>query len=346
LQQIAAGGRDAFYQGKIAERIVQTCQRHGGTLASADLAEFTSEWVIPIATTYRSWTVHELPPNGQGVGALMMLNILEQFPLAEMGHNSADALHVMIEAKKLAYADVLRYVADTRFAKAPVAELLAKDYAKKRAQCIRMNRANGEAPPGDPLAPGHDTIYLSAVDRQGNMVSLIQSNFGFFGSGLVAEGCGFVLQNRGSGFSLDPAHPNALAGRKRSLHTIIPAFMSKDHVRIAFGIQGGWNQSQAHAQFVSNIADHGMNIQAALEAPRFTKLTFAGCDVQTESRISPEVRLALSQRGHQVETLGVYSDVVGGGQAVMRDDSARINYGASDPRKDGAAIPEPIAARG
>jgi gamma-glutamyltranspeptidase/glutathione hydrolase len=241
---------------------------------------------------------------------------------------------------------VLRYVADTRFAKAPVAELLAKDYAKKRAQCIRMNRANGEAPPGDPLAPGHDTIYLSAVDRQGNMVSLIQSNFGFFGSGLVAEGCGFVLQNRGSGFSLDPAHPNALAGRKRSLHTIIPAFMSKDHVRIAFGIQGGWNQSQAHAQFVSNIADHGMNIQAALEAPRFTKLTFAGCDVQTESRISPEVRLALSQRGHQVETLGVYSDVVGGGQAVMRDDSARINYGASDPRKDGAAIPEPIAARG
>ncbi len=341
LGQIAAGGRDAFYQGEIAQRIVQTCQRYGGALAAADLAEFATEWVTPIATTYRSWTVHELPPNGQGIAALLMLNIMEQFPIKEMGHNSADALHVMIEAKKLAYADMLRYVADTRFAKVPVTELLSKDYAKERFQCIHMARANGETPPGNPVSPGHDTIYLSVVDRQGNMVSLIQSNFGFFGSGLVAEGSGFVLQNRGSGFSLDPSHPNALAGRKRPLHTIIPAFMSKDHVQIAFGIQGGWNQSQAHAQFVSNIADHGMNIQAALEAPRFTKLTFAGCDVQMESRIPPEVRAALSQRGHQIETLGVYSDVVGGGQAVMRDDSAEINFGASDPRKDGAAIPEP-----
>ena len=341
LRQIAAGGRDAFYQGEIAQRIVRTCERHGGTLSVADLAEFSSEWVTPIATTYRSWTVHELPPNGQGIGALMMLNILEQFPVGEMGHNSADALHLMIEAKKLAYADVLRYVADTRFAKVPVTELLSKDYAKRRSQRIHMGRANCETPPGDPPSPGHDTIYLSAVDRSGNMVSLIQSNFGFFGSGLVAEGSGFVLQNRGSGFSLDPSHPNALAGRKRSLHTIIPAFMSKDQIRIVFGIQGGWNQSQAHAQFVSNIVDHGMNIQAALEAPRFTKLTFAGCDVQMESRIAPEVRAALSEWGHQIETLGAYSDVVGGGQAVMRDDSTGINYGASDPRKDGAAIPEP-----
>ena len=173
------------------------------------------------------------------------------------------------------------------------------------------------------------------------MVSFIQSNFAGFGSGLVAEGTGFALQNRGNLFSLDPSHPNALAGRKRPLHTIIPGMMSKGDVRIAFGIMGGWNQSQAHAQFVSNLVDHGMNIQAALEAARFTKRTFEGCDVQMEARIAREVRDELSRRGHQISQLGIYSDIVGGGQAVMRDFSTKVNYGASDPRKDGAAIPEP-----
>ncbi|OFW32599.1 MAG: gamma-glutamyltransferase [Acidobacteria bacterium RIFCSPLOWO2_12_FULL_60_22] len=342
LKQIAAGGRPAFYEGEIARRIVKTSEQHGGAMALADLAEFSSEWVDPISTTYRGWTVYEIPPSGQGIAALSMLNIVENFPLGKFGHNSADALHVMIEAKKLAYADVLRYVADPRFSKVPVAGILSKEYAKKRSQLIQMAKANCDVPSGQPPVPsGGDTTYLSVVDREGNMVSFIQSNFAGFGSGLVAEGTGFALQNRGNLFSLDPSHPNALAGRKRPLHTIIPGMMSKGDVRIAFGIMGGWNQSQAHAQFVSNLVDHGMNIQAALEAARFTKRTFEGCDVQMEARIAREVRDELSRRGHQISQLGIYSDIVGGGQAVMRDFSTKVNYGASDPRKDGAAIPEP-----
>jgi gamma-glutamyltranspeptidase/glutathione hydrolase len=190
--------------------------------------------------------------------------------------------------------------------------------------------------------PGNDTIYLSVVDREGNMVSLIQSNYVSvtFGSGLVAPGTGFALHNRGGLFSLDAASPNILAGRKRPLHTIIPAFLEKGAVRIAFGIMGGWNQSQAHAQFAANVVDFGMNIQQALDAARFTKPTFGGCDVQMESRIAENVRSELAARGHKIELLGTFSSDVGGGQAVQRDFAARVNYGASDPRKDGAAIPQ------
>ena len=341
LREIAAGGRAAFYEGEIARRMLALSQQENGWLSSADLAEFSSEWVAPISTTYRGWTAYELPPNGQGIGALEMLNIMEQFPLREWGHNSVDALHVMIEAKKLAYADIIKYVADTRFSGVPIAEILDKSYAKNRSRLIDMSKANGDVAPGCCTPPGADTIYLSAVDRDGNMVSLIQSNFGFFGSGLVPEGTGFVLQNRGNLFSLDRSHANVLKGRKRPLHTIIPAFVARNDLKIAFGIMGGWNQAQAHAQFISNIADHDMNIQSALEAARFTKLTFAGCDVQMETRVSLEVRNALTARGHQIEALGTFSDTMGGGQAVMRNFSTRVNYGASDPRKDGAAIPEP-----
>ncbi len=342
LKQIAVGGRQAFCEGQIARSIVKTSEHHGGALTLADLAEFSSEWVEPISTTYRGWTVHEIPPNGQGIAALEMLNIMENFPLVQQEHNSADALHSMIEAKKLAYADLLRYVADLRFSNVPVAGILSKEYAKERSRLINPAKANCQGSPGlPPIAGGSDTIYLSVVDREGNLVSLIQSIYMSWGSGLAVGGAGFVLQNRGGLFSLDPSHPNALAGRKRPLHTIIPGMMSQGNVRIAFGIMGGWNQSQAHAQFVSNIVDHGMNIQAALEAARFTKSTFEGCDVQMEARIAPEVRAELAKRGHQIEVLGIYSDVVGGGQAVMRDFSTGVNYGASDPRKDGAAIPEP-----
>jgi gamma-glutamyltranspeptidase/glutathione hydrolase len=205
-----------------------------------------------------------------------------------------------------------------------------------------MARANCNVAPGEPAFPtAGDTTYLTVVDRDGSMVSLIQSNFSGFGSGVVAEGTGFALQNRGGLFSLDPASPNALAGHKRSLHTIIPGFMTHDKDRIAFGIMGGFNQAQAHAQFVSNVVDFGMNIQAALEAARFTKQTFAGCDVLMEDRISSSVRDALAARGHQIELRGSFSSNVGGGQAVRRDSSTGVNYGASDPRKDGAAIPEP-----
>ena len=187
---------------------------------------------------------------------------------------------------------------------------------------------------------GTDTTYFCVVDAEGNMVSYIQSNYNSFGSGVVAGGTGFALQNRGGLFSLDPASPNVLAGRKRPLHTIIPAFMTKDNIRIAFGIMGGWNQAQAHAQFVSDIVDHQLNIQAALEAPRFTKQTFPGCDVELESRVPEAVRSELTAKGHQLQMRGAFADAVGGGQAVLRDFAQGINYGASDPRKDGAAMPE------
>jgi len=341
-RQIAANGRDAFYKGEIARRILDFSAREGGTMTAADMAEFSSEWVDPISTTYRGWTVLEMPPNGQGIAALEMLNILENFPLAEYGHNSARALHTMIEAKKLAYADLLRHIGEPRASRLPVSGLLSKDYARTRAKLIDPARANCAVEAGTPPAVGNDTIYLSVVDREGNMVSLIQSNYVSvtFGSGLVAPGTGFALHNRGGLFSLDPASPNALAGRKRPLHTIIPAFLEKGDVRIAFGIMGGWNQSQAHAQFVANLVDFGMNIQQALEAARFTKSTFAGCDVEMESRIPESVRSELASRGHKIELLGTFSPDVGGGQAVQRDFAARVNYGASDPRKDGAALPQ------
>ncbi|MBI4428528.1 MAG: gamma-glutamyltransferase [Ignavibacteriales bacterium] len=342
-KQIAETGRDAFYKGEIAKRILAFSNREEGTLSAADLVEFSSEWVEPISTTYHRWTVYELPPNGQGIAALTMLNIMENFPLKEYGHNSTLSLHAMIEAKKLAYADMLTFVADPKFAKIPVQGILSKEYAQARSKLIDVEKASCSVGPGQPpIAMGNETIYLCVSDREGNMVSLIQSNYENFGSCLVADGTGFALQNRGALFSLDPKSPNVLTGRKRPLHTIIPAFMTKGDVRIAFGIMGGWNQSQAHAQFVSNVVDQGMNIQSALEAPRFTKRTFEGCDVQIEGRVLPQVRAELETKGHKMSVRGDFSGVMGGGQAVMRDFSKGINYGASDPRKDGAAIPEPI----
>jgi len=341
-KQIARHGRKAFYEGEIAKRILKCSTGLGGTMNVEDLKKFSSEWVEPISTTYRGWTVYEIPPNGQGIAALAMLNLMENFPLEKFGHNSADALHVMIEAKKLAYADVLRYVADPHFAKVPDAGMLSKDYARERARLIDMARANCNVPAGQPAPMGTDTTYLCVVDADGNIVSYIQSNYNSFGSGVVPEGTGFALQNRGGLFSLDPKHPNALAGRKRPLHTIIPAFMTKGDVRIAFGIMGGWNQSQAHAQFVSNLVDHGMNLQAAMEAARFTKLTFEGCDVRLESRVPETVRTVLTERGHVIKLEGEFADSVGGGQAVMRDFATGVNYGASDPRKDGCAIPQAV----
>jgi gamma-glutamyltranspeptidase/glutathione hydrolase len=345
LGQIARRGCAAFYQGPVAERLLATSRRHGGTLTAADLKEYRAAWVEPISTTYRGWTVAEIPPNGQGIAALVMLNLMERFPLAAYGPGSANALHVMIEAKKLAYADLLRYVADPRLADVPVAGLLSKAYAQERSQLIDPARAASSIPPGQPPSEGGDTTYLCAVDREGNMVSLIQSNYGGFGSGLVAEDAGFGLQNRGGLFTFDPAHPNALAGRKRPLHTIIPGFMAKGDVRIAFGIMGGWNQAQAHAQFVANVVDYTQNLQAALEAPRFTKMSFQGRDVEIESRILADVRAQLAARGHELETVGAFAQSVGGGQAVLRDFATGINFGASDPRKDGAAVPEPAWRR-
>jgi gamma-glutamyltranspeptidase / glutathione hydrolase len=345
LELVAAGGRDAYYKGEIARSIVASSGKLGGTMAAEDLADYSSEWVEPISTTYHGWTVSELPPNGQGIAVLEMLNIMEKFPLAQFGHNSVDDLHLMIEAKKLAYADMYRYVADPKVSKVPVDGMLSKDYAAQRAKLIDMAKANCSVSPGEPALPTKgDTIYLTVVDSAGNMVSLIQSNFLAFGSGVVAEGTGFALQNRGGLFSLDTNSPNALAGHKRPLHTILPGFMTKGDDRIAFGIMGGFNQAQAHAQFVSNVVDFGMNVQAAMEAARFTKLTFAGCDLDMEDRVPASVREDLTKRGHQITLRGAYSSTVGGGQAIRRDFSTGVAYGGSDPRKDGAAIPEPLPA--
>ena len=341
LQKIATGGRDTYYKGEIARAIAETSKRLGGTMTLEDLWNYSSDWVEPISTTYRDWTVYEIPPNGQGIAALEMLNLMERFPLQQYPAGSADSLHIMIEAKKLAYADLLRYIGDPKFSQIPVAGLLSKSYATTRAAEIDSARANCAAKAGSPPPTGGDTTYLSVVDAEGNMVSLIQSNYSGFGSGIVADGTGFVLQNRGGLFSLDPASPNALAGHKRPLHTIIPGFMARGDERIAFGIMGGFNQAQAHAQFIANIADYKMNIQAALEAPRFTKYTFDGCDVEMEDRVTESARMDLESRGHKIGLRHGYSSEFGGGQAVRRDFKSGVNSGASDARKDGEAIPEP-----
>jgi len=348
---IAEKGRAGFYEGRTAEAILAISREKGGTMTAADLREYQPEWVEPISTTYRGWTVSELPPNTQGIAALMMLNLMEPFPMSEYGFHSTRAMHVMIEAKKLAYADMLKYVADQNFTKTPVAAMLSKPHAMDRARLIDPAKAACNVEPsvfdGLTNSPGGDTIYLSVIDRDGNIVSLIQSLYGSFGSGLVAPGTGIMLHNRGGLFTLDEKHPNALAPRKRPLHTIIPAFMQKGDVRIGFGIMGGFNQAQAHAQFVADIADFGLDIQQALEAGRFTKGSFAGCDVQIEALVPDKVRSELKALGHDVRVVPPRSGTFGYGQAVMSD-GAGVHFGASEPRHDGAAIPEapPIFGRG
>ena len=293
LTRIAQHGRDGFYTGATAQAILATEHKLGGTMTAQDLRGFHPEWVTPLHVDYRGWTVYELPPNSQGIGALMMLQIMSRFPLGSYGFHATQSLHVMMEAKQLAYADVLRYVGDPRLANIPVAQMLDSAHAAARAGLIDPARATCSEPPSEFSSitdkKGGDTIYLTVIDAAGNIVSLIQSNYEEFGSGLVPTGTGFVLQDRGALFTLQPGMANTLAPHKRLLHTLIPAFMQKDSVRIGFGIMGGWNQAQAHAQFVSNIADYGMTIQQALEAGRFTKPGFSGCDFDIESRIPQAV---------------------------------------------------------
>ena len=339
LRLIAEKGPAAFYKGEIAAAILRTSNSLGGTMSADDLSEFSPEWVEPISTTYRGWTVYELPPNGQGMAALEMLNMMETSPASPDGPLSVSELHKKIEAMKLAYADLGRYDADPRFAKVPVQGILSKDYARDRAKLIDPAKANCDVAAGTP--PTSDTTYLSVVDRDGNIVSLIQSNYELFGSAVAVRGMGFVLQDRGALFSLDPASPNALAPRKRPFHTIIPAFMEHGDQHIGFGIMGGANQPLAHAQFVSDIVDYGMNIQAAIENARFTVSPKRGCNIVIESRVPFDVRQKLSSMGHQLDVRQEYSSAMGRGQAVIHDSKANVNYGASDPRADGSAEPEP-----
>jgi len=344
LSMVAQHGRAGFYDGPIAAAILKLSKSKDGFMAKADLDDFEPQWVSPISTTYHGWTVYEMPPNTQGLAALSMLNIMEQFPLALWGHDSAKTLHVEIEAKKLAYADLLQYVGDPRTNYVPIQQLISTSLATRRAKLIQMDRAQCTVLPSslkDRLAGlKSDTTYLAVVDQDGNEVSLIQSNLDAFGSGLVAPGTGFVLQDRGAGFTMQRGLPDSLAPHKRPLTTIIPAFMEKGNVTIAFGIMGGFNQAQAHAQFVSDIADFGMNIQAALDAPRFDKMTFGGCDVNIEDGFSRSVLAALTAKGHHLIVNERYSQVMGRGNAVMHDSGLGVNFGASDPRADGIAVPE------
>jgi gamma-glutamyltranspeptidase/glutathione hydrolase len=339
LRLLAETGRDAFYKGEIAQAIVSTSAAFGGTMELQDLADFSAEWVEPVSIDYRGWKVYELPPNVQGVAALEMLNIMSNFPPDKGGPKGAVELHKKIEAMKLVYADLYRYNADPRFAKVPVTGLLDKAYAAQRASKIDPDKANCNPGPGNPAS---DTTYLAAVDKDGNIASLIQSNYSGFGSGVVVNGRGFALQNRGALFSLDASHPNALQPRKRPFHTIIPAFMERGDVHIGFGIMGGANQPLAHAQFVSNLVDYGMNIQGAMEAPRFTVTSGQGtCDILIESRVAPDVIQALRQKGHNLIVRGEYTSLMGRGQAVMHNTKTGMNSAASDPRADGVAEPEP-----
>jgi gamma-glutamyltranspeptidase / glutathione hydrolase len=343
LRLIAQKGAAGFYEGKTAEAIVAISREKGGAMTLADLKEYKAEWVEPISTTYRGWTVYELPPNTQGIAALIMLNLMERYPLATYGFQTTQTMHVMIEAKKLAYADMLRYVADPHFSNVPVAPLLSKPHAEERARLIDPRKAACSVEPsrlpGLTTSNGGDTIYLSVIDRDGNIVSLIQSLYSSFGSGLVAPDTGVMLHNRGALFTLESGHPNLLAGRKRPLTTLVPAFMSRGDVKIGFGIMGGFNQAQAHAQFVSNVVDFGLDVQEALEAGRFTKISFDGCDVDVEALVPDSTRNELEQRGHEVTTVPPRSGVFGYGQAVMSNGKG-VHFAGSEPRHDGEAIPE------
>jgi len=345
LELLAAGGRDAYYRGEIAGKIVAYSKKVGGFFSMEDFARHTSEWQQPISTTYRGYTVWELPPNGQGLAALEMLNILERFDLRSLGRENPDFWHLLVEAKKLAFADRARYYADPAFAQAPVAALLDKGYAARQAARIDMAHAARSVEAGNPALRRGDTTFLVTADERGMMVALIQSNYTGFGSGYVIPELGFGLHDRGALFSLTPGSPNVLAPGKRPFHTIIPAFLGKDGVPLmAFGVMGGDMQPQGHAQVVVNLVDLGMNLQEAGDAPRFyhtedseptgTVMTNGGV-LSLESGISEDVRQELLRRGHTlVEANGI---VFGGYQAIRRDPKTGVYSGASESRKDGCA---------
>jgi gamma-glutamyltranspeptidase/glutathione hydrolase len=337
---IAEKGRDAYYKGEIAQAILSTSRRQGGTMTAEDLAGFSSEWVTPISTDYRGWKIYELPPNGQGMAALEMLNIMETAPAKPGSPLDSAEMHKRIEAMKLSYSDLYRYDADPHFSNVPVQNLLSKEYARKRAPLVDPHKANCDVAPGQPV--NGDTTYLTVVDRDGNMVSWIQSVSHAFGSGVAVDGMGFILQNRGFGFTLEPNHPNVLAGGKRPFHTIIPAFMEHGDTHIGFGIMGGPNQPLAHAQFVSDVVDYGMNVQEALETARWTKTSAHGCDVSIEDRVPLKTLQQLSEWGHEIRIRRDFTLEMGRGQAILHDSKTGTNYAGSDPRADGAANPEPI----
>ena len=344
LEAIAEKGRDEFYKGDIAKKIDAYMAEQGGLLNYDDLAAHKSEWVTPVSTNYRGWDVYELPPNGQGIAALQILNILEGFDIASMGFGSADYVHTLVEAKKLAFEDRAKYYADMDFADVPVETLISKSYADERRKLISPDTASQSLPAGDARLEEGDTIYLTVADGDGNMVSLIQSNYRGMGSGMTPGDLGFVLQDRAELFALDAEHANVVEGGKRPFHTIIPAFVMKDgEPLISFGLMGGAMQPQGHAQIIVNMVDFGMNLQEAGDAARVnhtgssqptgTTMTDGGV-VHLETGFSAEMREELERRGH---TLGPSNGSFGGYQAIMFDKEEGVYYGASEVRKDGQA---------
>jgi gamma-glutamyltranspeptidase/glutathione hydrolase len=350
LETIATGGRDAFYKGPIAAAIAADMKKRDGLLDARDFAEHTSDWVEPISTTYRGYDVNEMPPNSQGFLVLEMLNILEGFDIKALGHNSGEYLHLLVEAKRIAFADRAAYLGDPAVVpQAVLKTLISKDYAATRRKEINPDRMaatykpgtiGGVAPPpsrDDELElTGRDlgdTIYMTVADREGNVVSLIQSLFSDFGSGIVAGDTGIVLHNRGSLFNLTAGHPNQIAPHKRPLHTLVPAFVMKDGKPwLSFGVMGGDHQAQGHVQVLANLIDFGMNVQEAGEAARINHGTNG---IQVESAVSETARTGLTTRGHQVtQSIGAY----GGFQGILIDPKTGVLMGGSDPRKDGLAI--------
>lgn len=344
LEEIAQGGAAAFYEGEAAQKIVAKSQELGGKLSLRDFKDHTADWVDPVSSNYRGWDVWEIPPNGQGICVLQILNILENFDIGALAPNSAEHLHLFIEAKKLAYEDRAIYYADPKFADVPVSWLISKEYAKKRASLIDPKQANTTPKPGDPNLD-KDTVYFCTADAEGNMCSCIQSNFAGFGSRICPDDCGFVIQNRGESFSLDPKHRNKLEPHKRPFHTIIPAFMTKDGKPVmAFGVMGGDFQPQGHSQVVMNMIDFGLAPQQAGEKPRVSHdgssspdggVIENGGTVELEKGFPTEVQAKLAELGHRIKpTHGAN----GGYQAIWREDDPLRYFGGSDPRLDGLAL--------
>jgi len=346
LKLIATEGRDAFYKGAIAKKTVAYSETHGGYFSLRDFADHTDEWIDPVSANYRGYDVWELPPNGQGIAALQMLNVLERYDLRSLGHNSAEHLHLFVEAKKLAFADRAKFYADPAFGELPVKGLISKEYGQRQASRINLNKAAGDVAAGDPKLARADTIYMCAVDKDRNCCSLIQSNYMGFGSKRVTGDVGFAMQNRGALFALDDQHLNRLEPHKRPFHTIIPAFVTKDGKPwFCFGVMGGDMQAQGHVQVLVNMIDFGMNVQAAGDMARVmhtgsatpTGLPAEGSgEVNVETDISDEAITKLRAKGHNV-TRTRRSGTYGGYQGILIDWELGVLHGATESRKDGVA---------